>query len=638
MTRIKRNFNYYTTLYGDARYSICKLCFNKIRGENVNFDGINIQKSKMEKKKNNEEIEEPWVQCDKCEGWQHQVCALFNGKRNSGENAEYICPKCYVEDIRNGERTPVQQSDMLGAKDLPRTMLSDHIEERLFIRLKQEREERAKAMGKNFNEVAGAEDLVVRVVLSVDRKLQVKPQFLDAFQEDNYPKEFPYKSKFILLFQKIEGVEVCLFGMYVQEYGARCGSPNQRCVYLSYLDSVKYFRPEIKTVKGEALRTFVYHEILIGYLDYCKKRGFTSCFIWTCPPSKGDDFILYRHPEIQKTPKREKLREWYLAMVKKATSESIVVAVSNLYDQYFLARGESKVMATRLPYFDGDYWPSSAETIISDLKKEEAGEDLKIKGKKTNSRTLKAMGYTDASANSSKDIQLMVKLGKYIFRMKESFILIQLQFSCTRCCQVILFGKRWYCEQCEEFHLCDKCHEEELNLEEYKRHPIKSKKKHVLSFVEVNGVPLDTEDSDNNYENELFESRQTFLNICQRNNYQYDSLRRAKHSSMMILYDLHTQAASSPSILKNLEVRRREVGERNNLKLTEWLDVVIHASQCRIPRCSYANCLKTKSQFKHFKDCKIRSSGGCIKCKTLWALLDYHARSCKRLECYVPRC
>ncbi|TKY47961.1 Histone acetyltransferase HAC12 [Spatholobus suberectus] len=688
--RIKRNNMYYTTGTGDTRHYFCIPCYNDARTENIIVDGTPIAKTRLEKKKNDEETEEWWVQCDKCEAWQHQICALFNGRRNDGGQAEYTCPNCYIQEVERGERKPLPQSAVLGAKDLPRTILSDHIEQRLFRRLKQERLERARIQGKSYDEIPGAEALVVRVVSSVDKKLEVKPRFLEIFQEENYPTEFPYKSKVILLFQKIEGVEVCLFGMYVQEFGSECQFPNQRRVYLSYLDSVKYFRPEVKAVTGEALRTFVYHEILIGYLEYCKKRGFTSCYIWACPPLKGEDYILYCHPEIQKTPKSDKLREWYLSMLRKAAKENIVVDLTNLYDHFFVSTGEcrAKVTAARLPYFDGDYWPGAAEDLIYQLRQEEDGRKQNKKGttKKTiTKRALKASGQSDLSGNASKDLLLMHKLGETICPMKEDFIMVHLQHACTSCCILMVSGNRWVCNQCKNFQICDKCYEAELKREERERHPINQREKHTLYPVEITDVPSDTKDKDDILESEFFDTRQAFLSLCQGNHYQYDTLRRAKHSSMMVLYHLHNPTAPAfvttcnicyldietgqgwrcevcpeydvcnacyqkeggidhphkltnhPSMVDR-DAQNKEARQLRVLQLRKMLDLLVHASQCRSAHCQYPNCRKVKGLFRHGMHCKTRASGGCVLCKKMWYLLQLHARACKESECHVPRC
>ncbi|MCD7467180.1 hypothetical protein HAX54_004457 [Datura stramonium] len=325
----------------------------------------------MEKKKNDEETEEWWVQCDKCEAWQHQICALFNGRRNDGGQAEYTCPNCYIIEF------------------------SVTVEDRLFTVLKKERLERAEREGKSYDEVPGAEGLVVRVVSSVDKKLEVKSRFLEVFQEENYPLEFPYKSKVLLLFQKIEGVEVLSLAC-VQEFGLRAQPTTHTspCLSLRDLDSVKYFRPEIKAVSGEALRTFVYHEILIGYLEYCKKRGFTSCYIWACPPLKA-----------------------------------------------------------RLPYFDGDYWPGAAGYDLSTSTRRRWKENIIRRSHEEDhiKKSFLKVCQSDLSGNATKDILLMHKLGETISPMKEDFIMVHLQHACTHCCILMVSGKRWYANNARIF-------------------------------------------------------------------------------------------------------------------------------------------------------------------------------------------
>ena len=129
-----------------------------------------------------------------------------------------------------------------------------------------------------------------------------------------YPDGFPYRSKALLAFQRIEGRDVAFFAMYVQEYGAHCPQPNTNRTYVSYLDSVRWLRTE---PKGQ--RSLVYHAIINGYLKHATARGFQYAHIWVAPPQAGDEYIFHCRPKDErhgnKPMSMSKLRTWYEAML-----------------------------------------------------------------------------------------------------------------------------------------------------------------------------------------------------------------------------------------------------------------------------------------------------------------------------------
>ena len=49
---------------------------------------------------------------------------------------------------------------------------------------------------------------------------------------------------------------------------------------------------------------------------------------------KGDDYIFYSHPSDQKTPKADRLRHWYVALIQDSIKEGVVVERGNLFDEY----------------------------------------------------------------------------------------------------------------------------------------------------------------------------------------------------------------------------------------------------------------------------------------------------------------
>lgn len=279
-------------------------------------------------------------------------------------------------------------------------------------------------------------NITIRQVTSMDRKLEVRERMLSRYGFKKYPTEFPFRCKCIIVFQNLDGVDVILFGLYVYEHGADCPPPNHRAVYISYLDSVHYMRPR-------KMRTFIYHEILISYLDYVRKKGFLTAHIWACPPLKGDDYILYAKPEDQKTPKDDRLRQWYIDMLIEAQKRGIVGRLTNMYDLYF---ADERNDATVVPYMDGDYFPAEVENVIKDIeegkgskasdsgKKNKKKAKAKQKGNRGGTRStgldeeaLKASGILPLGIDSksleegARDF-VMKKVSETIQPMKESFI------------------------------------------------------------------------------------------------------------------------------------------------------------------------------------------------------------------------
>lgn len=282
---------------------------------------------------------EPFVDCMDCGRKQHQICVL---------HLETIWPGGFVCDRCLKQKGSKKKENKFNAKRLATSKLGIYIETRVNNFLKKKE--------------AGAGEVHIRVVSSSDKMVDVKPgmkhRFVDTGEMLN---DFPYRAKALFAFEELDGIDVCFFGMHVQEYGSECSAPNTRRVYIAYLDSVHFFRPR-------QYRTAVYHEILLGYMDYVKQLGYTMAHIWACPPSEGDDYIFHCHPIDQKIPKPKRLQDWYKKMLDKGMIERTIQDYKDILKQ---ATEDNLHSVAELPYFEGDFWPNVLEESIKELDQEE---------------------------------------------------------------------------------------------------------------------------------------------------------------------------------------------------------------------------------------------------------------------------
>lgn len=543
----------------------------------------------------------------------------------------------------------------------------------------------------------------------------------EKYCDDDSPTDFPVRSKCISLFQSIHGVDVLLFAMFVYEYGHDCPAQNRRRVYISYLDSVQYFEPK-------TFRTVVYQAVIVEYLRFVKERGFHTAHIWSCPPTPGDEYIFYNHPSSQQIPHEDKLRHWYNQILDKAKAEGIVVETSNLHDEYFKNGGADSPMGqaidpTCLPYFEGDYIPGEIENIILQLKDEERRgiiTDGFAGGRRPPGGKVGTRSNPGQLVNQYQD-RVMLRLGKAICKMKENFMIVRLRSK--RFVAAVERGddvSGWPDDGDEESIsetggkdssvLKQSESEDKDENDEEQDSPITSKSPEKSAFAEIepalakhfaefkgSGKKIgSTIDEDQTFESDIIDNRQVFLNYCMGNHCQFDELRRAKHSTALLLFQLHNPLA--PKFLQqcgacyfeiahgvryhcndcanfdlcedcykpvvngswtnrgtrythekthtfiriNIEASEdlKKSQEERAQSLKTHLELLSHIAKCDgPPACKLKNCEKMRNMFGHVRSCEVTYQNGCRICTRLLSLLTVHARSCAtRGHCSLPFC
>jgi len=785
--KIKRSTSYYCT--SENKYVWCQTCHDR-PGESVSCGESIFEKSKLERKVNSDTKEESMIQCGKCNCWYHHVCALYNTRAAQYKDLDFYCPFCvlrYMESTNIPKFSQSSKVENLRAKSLPKCKYSDVLEEQLNIRMRKERELQAKELGVLVEDVPIPGKFTVRVVLHKETEMYTRTNLFKVYEEDNYPKSFGHTVKCLLLFQELDGVDTLVFVLYIQSYGSDAPSPNERSLYISYLDSVYYIRPRY-------LRTPAYQELLIATIDYEKQRGITKVFIWACPPESGTDYVLYCHPKPQKNPKDTILRSWYFRLLEDARQLGVVTSVDNLYDSYI----RRVCSAKDIPNFDGDFWPGVAEVIISEKleKKGIKARDLVVRNntkRKSISKKKKKVAPVITNAAPSVPLpvwpppkpakwtetpqqdNLIAKLGDRIKQKKEDFLVVFLWHICAECSCYIDQPEALYwlpneylkgttpldhkAKHAPPYALCHSCylsayHDEfqnepkftepdhftppseislkrsaesaELSAVEDATKRTKKESDNQLSgdeeseaseanddneatdkllapgvqarpgnpwsvrpcelkemTIQRTKIPPITTDADSRIENQLVETRNSFLTLCQKNSYQFDELRRAKHSTMMFLF--HTQNPDVPKSIPQCNLCNKVVAEPTWMKCEECEDfevcnscmkvkphghphplvkaetrlkisreeeirkrkvlhsqvnLLVHSSGCRNTECKTEMCSKMKTFVEHFRTCKMPKRSECNTCTKFSYLLQIHARQCRVPgdNCPVPSC
>mmetsp|Transcript_30790 Transcript_30790/g.79997 ORF Transcript_30790/g.79997 Transcript_30790/m.79997 type:complete len:725 (+) Transcript_30790:1804-3978(+) len=581
-TAIHQRWSYWEEGGDDGGLKLCKRCYadikasahpNRILADLAHRNNLQIDLFIEKKEKDRPEYVDNWVQCDECHAWMHWTCGLYKGE-DTPDDCLFFCDNCR---LTRGKALAAELTVPPAAK-----LAEDSLSISLQASLRKE-------LGQLGVQCA---PVTIRVVSNVDSVTKFEHTSVIGGQGTHVAsdkgqrvlgKAFPYRSKCILAFQHVDGQEVCFFAMYVQEYGSDCPEPNTNRVYISYLDSVRYFRSQ-----PDGHRTTIYHSVLVNYLAYARELGFTHAHIWVSPPKQGDDYIFYAHPETMVTKRMGllKLKEWYEKMLEVAKARGIVVDYQDMQEEY-----KDIESIDDIPMFSGDHWAASIVKKMEEQRRKEDATQMKKKHSSPASAVTEISGVLPLGSEpprgggepsaggkvalENKDDQLLNQITEEMRSMRNHFIVVTLvelkkQFSRAVIRDPVCAvrgrhsakpfsesARSWMCARiraqarmCSQMSVC--CHRCAAAAE--------SNRSTCCPHGTLQ-VPL--------ISNEFVDTRSAFLEKCQMYHWQFDELRNAQHSTLMLLYHLHGMHKAAKTKLASQHAMHTEPHQQQLRNATE---------------------------------------------------------------------
>ena len=230
------------------------------------------------------EVDDRWVQCEACHKWYHWTCGMFDDTQYTNGRA-YYCASCkHLEPQTEQVLESAKNNDATTLYSIP---MSEFIEKAVADDLAAENVQ--------------CEPITIRVVSCILTQATTPPLLIEHMEAigEPYPKEFLTSPR---LSSRSRSAMASMFACSLSmcRYGST--APNQQDrVYISYLDSVRYFASE-----PDQHRSTMYHAILVAYLQWARLLGYKHVRIWVEPPKRRQYIFFARSDQQRKPMKREK--------------------------------------------------------------------------------------------------------------------------------------------------------------------------------------------------------------------------------------------------------------------------------------------------------------------------------------------